>query len=401
MRRWALNQDFRAPVYPWWRAAVLILILWVMSSPSPAEETLLGHPIHTAPFGTRATTGALKWVDDSHLALNETDRVIVWNVDTGQTVEEVGRHLICVDTNGSEPIFLMKGVERVPPQGDPPEGDPKRDLLFPKYLGPWGQETRLGPDQERTTDLPTRDLHQPSGQTFRQWFVRESFTGCLGRWLPDESTPPHMIEPIHKHYPLFAGKIVVDWRGGRKDEPLRLHLADRPESVELDILRRDISAGWSGLGYYAFKRAYLALGYGNELRKPWRYWWLHEDGAVEAGGMPPLMEASSLVQNEAPGRKFSHQVVGLTAAIPTKLGFIVTITFSLRDGPPLDILVLEDGTRWRLLYKAAYIQGPLLTSPNGCRIAFAATNDRQRRTFNGPPMPIKVVDLCDATTNAQ
>lgn len=381
---------------------VFTLIAVVAACSSSPTTTDLGHPIYTAPFTVIGAPHTLRWIDNSHVAYSGEGKLAIWDIDRNTMVEIPDRSLQCVDASGPEPVLLTEGVAKVPARGDPPEGDPKTAMVNPVYLGPLGREERLGPDQERTILSPARPHLLASGETIKQWFVRDNFTSCRGRWLPDETTSPHLARLAPR---LFGGTMAFE-RGRKETESMLLYRADRPEPIKLPVRECDIGGGWSDLTYFVFKNAYLAFGehgFDSESgkceslpspNKPLRYWWLHRDGRVEEGALPSKWDAYALAKQLSPGQTFVQNLGGINFYYPTKVGFIFSVLFSERSGAARHALFIEDGDKWRLLYQAPRISNALKPSPNGCRVSFGEGQAGDRFGFNPTPQALKVIDLC-------
>ena len=382
----------------------LACLIGLAACASSAGTTEFGHPVHTAPFTVIGAPHSLRWIDDSRIGYSGEHGLVIWDIERGTTTEIADRRLLCVAPGEDEPVLLTQGLTTVPPRGDPPEGDPRTTLVYPVFLGPLGREERLGPDQERTILAPARDRRTASGEVVKEWFVRDRFTGCRGRWLPDGDTPAHMAT-AGGH--LFGGALGFE-RGRKETEHMRLLRAAQPEAQDLPVTRCDVGGLWSDLSYFEFKNAYLALGERDvdpttgacrqvSPGRPMRYWWLHQDGHVEGGIVPALYDAYELAKRIRPGQAFMHNLSGINYHYPTRAGFIFSILYSRRSGQAHHALFLQHGDSWHLLYEAPIIDNALKPSPGGCRIAFGEGKAGDWLGFNPTPHALRVIDLCDAT----
>ena len=378
-----------------------IPVMWVAACSHAQSWTSEEFPEHMAPFTLHGDTSSLTWVDNSRIAYSR-ENTVIWNVESGEIFTIPDQRVVCAAQAEGGAVIRTEGRTLVPPQGPPPAGDPQRAGVHPVYWGPVGRQMRLGADQERTTGFPAREYRLSTGVEVKQWFTPNPFTNCLGVWLPNESTPAHMVAPMQIRGPLFGGELAIEPSGPDPRKRFRVYLAERPTAIELPFTRCDVEGAWGD--YHAFKDAYLAFrssGFdpdrnqcrptGWQVNRPLEYWWLDRKGRLERGDLPPWAEAVHLARGDVADPKPVKGGVPTQDYVPTKAGFVLSVYFLFQERKHF-LFIVKDG-HYRLFHQAREINRPLKVSPDGCRIAFT---EGSNISVDGAPRSLKVIDLCQA-----
>lgn len=403
--------------------ASFVLLTWAASNALADNTKTLasGYIIHTSPFGAIEMHSGMRWIDNQRLASRIVDRsqagspqsgFRVWNVDSDEVIDVMDRDLECVASGNPEPVLLTRGLKEIGQKEFP---EVRLTLkVFPRYLGPLGREERI-PEEDGPPWTPPRKQRLKSGLEILQTNGTDNapFFGCRSYWWPNDDTPAQIVE-IMKNLTHGQNKVVAAFgdrmfllpaQGASKGQPATPAKAFLPDRKE-PIVYPDSACfgGWLQPNqYYAFKNAYLAAGanakalnsdyeateagciIGSYWGRPFTYGWLHADGRLEYGVLPPV--STLLPEKEQEIIKTRTNAARGGTFIPTAAGFIYA---SGLLGSIKDRLYLFKDDRYVEIYRGDHLAS-FTVSPDGCRLALERQGIYARASEDSP---LKVIDLC-------